>query len=96
MPPVRTIWKAGLRRSHPRAVMLASGLLWVVSDVRAAAAFDMREGVTEISRRVQALHHLSFAVCVVVGIIVFGAMFYSAFAHRRSFTTTSASKCCGR
>ena len=44
----------------------------------------MREGVTDISRRIQALHHLSFAVCVVVGVIVFGAMFYSIFAHRRS------------
>lgn len=49
-----------------------------------ASAFDMREGVTDISRRVQALHHLSLTVCVVVGVIVFGAMFYSIFAHRRS------------
>ncbi len=45
---------------------------------------DMREGVTDISQRVQSLHHMSLAVCVVVGVIVFGAMFYSIFAHRRS------------
>ncbi len=49
-----------------------------------AAEYDLREGVTEMSQRIQALHHLSLGVCVVVGIIVFGAMFYSIFAHRRS------------
>ncbi|WP_428102260.1 cytochrome c oxidase subunit II [Candidatus Rariloculus sp.] len=55
-----------------------------------AITLDMREGVTEISQRVQALHHLSLAVCVVVGIIVFGAMFYTMFAHRRSKHPTPA------
>lgn len=49
-----------------------------------AVEFDLREGVTDMSRRIQDLHHLSLAVCVVVGIIVFGAMFYSIVAHRRS------------
>jgi len=45
---------------------------------------DMREGVTDMSRRIQNLHQMSLWVCVVVGIIVFGAMFYTIFAHRRS------------
>ncbi|MFP6795256.1 MAG: cytochrome c oxidase subunit II [Pseudomonadales bacterium] len=49
-----------------------------------ADEFNLREGVTDMSRRIQDLHHLSLAVCVVVGIIVFGAMFYSIVAHRRS------------
>ena len=49
-----------------------------------AVAWDMREGATDMSRRIQALHHMSFTVCVIVGIVVFGAMFYSIFAHRRS------------
>ncbi len=49
-----------------------------------AVEFDLREGVTDMSQRIQDLHHLSLAVCVVVGIIVFGAMFYSIVAHRRS------------
>ncbi|HEY0687369.1 MAG TPA: cytochrome c oxidase subunit II [Steroidobacter sp.] len=49
-----------------------------------AVAWDLREGVTDMSRRIQALHHMSFTVCVIVGIVVFGAMFYSIFAHRRS------------
>ena len=49
-----------------------------------ADEFDLREGVTDMSQRIQDLHHLSLAVCVVVGIVVFGAMFYSIVAHRRS------------
>lgn len=50
----------------------------------AAVAWDLREGATDMSRRIQALHHMSLTVCVIVGIVVFGAMFYSIFAHRRS------------
>jgi len=66
------------------AATLLSNLLWVSTEVCAASAFDLREGVTDMSRRVQALHHVSLTVCVVVGVVVFGAMFYSIFAHRRS------------
>jgi len=50
----------------------------------------MRAGVTEMSQRIQALHHISLWVCIVVGIVVFGAMFYSMFAHRRSKHPTPA------
>lgn len=56
-----------------------------------AQSFDMRSGVTEMSERVQQIHHMGLWVCVVVGIIVFGAMFYSMFAHRRSKNPTPAS-----
>ena len=49
-----------------------------------ASAFDMRPGVTEMSMRIQEIHHMALWVCIVVGVIVFGAMFYSIFAHRRS------------
>lgn len=49
-----------------------------------ALEYDMRPGVTELSKELQAIHHMSFIVCVVVGIVVFGAMFYTMFAHRKS------------
>ncbi|RUM53900.1 MAG: cytochrome c oxidase subunit II [Methylococcus sp.] len=58
--------------------------LWGESRTAFAAEYDLREGVTEMSQRIQGLHHLSLWVCVVVGVIVFGVMFYSIFAHRRS------------
>jgi cytochrome c oxidase subunit 2 len=43
----------------------------------------LRAGVTDLSRHIQDLHNLSLAICVVVGIIVFGAMFYAMYAFRR-------------
>jgi cytochrome c oxidase subunit 2 len=76
------------------AVGLRSGLvffaLWAFSHRSFAVAFDLRPGATEMSRRIQALHHISLWVCVVVGIVVFGAMLYSMFAHRRSRHPTPA------
>ena len=59
-------------------------ILWGIPHASLAAKFDMRPGVTDMSSRVQQIHHMGFWVCVVVGIVVFGAMFYSMFAHRRS------------
>lgn len=73
---------------------LKSGLtflvLWGVPYVALASKVDMRPGVTELSERVQQIHHMSLWVCVVVGVIVFGAMFYTMFAHRRSRNPTPA------
>jgi cytochrome c oxidase subunit 2 len=46
--------------------------------------WNMPEGVTEISRDVYRMHMGMFWLCVVIGLVVFGAMFYSVFAHRRS------------
>jgi len=63
---------------------LAIPILWGLPHASLAAALDMRPGVTEMSVRIQQIHHMALWVCVVVGVIVFGAMFYSMFAHRRS------------
>lgn len=49
-----------------------------------AAEMDMRAGVTDMSQRILQLHHYSLAICVVMAVLVFGTMFYSMFAHRRS------------
>ena len=45
---------------------------------------NMTQGVTETSREVYALHMWVFWVCVVIGIIVFGAMIWSMIFHRKS------------
>ena len=63
---------------------LAIPILWGLPHASLAGALDMRPGVTEMSVRIQQIHHMGLWVCVVVGVIVFGAMFYSMFAHRRS------------
>lgn len=71
------------RAGRPRSgLTLAALLLYCENSL--AVTLDLRPGVTEMSQRIQNLHHLSLWVCIVVGIIVFGAMFYTMFAHRRS------------
>ena len=45
---------------------------------------NMNKGVTALSREIFDLHMLIFWICVVIGIAVFGVMFYSIFKHRKS------------
>lgn len=46
--------------------------------------FNMTEGVTSVSKQVFDLHMLIFYICCVIGLVVFGAMFYSMIFHRKS------------
>jgi len=45
---------------------------------------NLMEGATELSRDVYGLHMWVFWICVVIGVLVFGAMFYSIYYHRKS------------
>lgn len=45
---------------------------------------NLRPGVSEISNQVYDLHMLMFWICVVIAVVVFGVMFYSMVAHRKS------------
>jgi cytochrome c oxidase subunit 2 len=45
---------------------------------------NLSPGVTDTSERIYSLHNLTLGICVVIGIIVFGAMFWSMFHHRKS------------
>ncbi|AOE50828.1 cytochrome c oxidase subunit II [Kangiella sediminilitoris] len=66
------------------ALIVASFSALLLSGCGGDLKYNMREGVTEISREVYDLHMIVIWVCVVIGIITFGAMFYSMFAHRKS------------
>ncbi len=70
--------RSGLRWSA------AVGLLSTAGSVSADWALNMTEGVTPMSRDVYDLHMLILWICVVIGIIVFGAMIWSIVHHRRS------------
>jgi len=65
-------------------------LLMAFSNPIFAAAMDVRPGVTDMSLRIQSLHHTSLIICSVIGVVVFGLMFYSMYAHRRSKNPTPA------
>ncbi len=45
---------------------------------------NMTPGVTASSKEVYELHMIIFLICCAIGVIVFGAIFYSVFAFRKS------------
>ena len=45
---------------------------------------NMTQSVTEVGQSIYGLHMLIFWICVVIGIAVFGVMFYSIYYHRKS------------
>jgi cytochrome c oxidase subunit II len=45
---------------------------------------NMTQGVTAMSREIYSLHMLIFWVCVIIGAVVFGAMFWSLIKYRKS------------
>ena len=61
------------------AVMLATG-----NAMAAWNELNLPVGVTPISRDVYDLHMLVLWICVIIGIIVFGAMFVSIVLHRKA------------
>jgi len=63
---------------------LGSSFAAGAADTMDNAYWNMPKGVTDISHRVWWLHMYAFWICVVIGCVVFGVMFYSLFAHRRS------------
>ncbi|RKF13333.1 cytochrome c oxidase subunit II [Alginatibacterium sediminis] len=46
--------------------------------------FNLRPGVTSISQQVYDLHMTIFYICVAIGLVVFGVMFWAMYHHRRS------------
>lgn len=79
-----------MRRANP--IHWSAGLVMLFSGDAAMAdwTLNMTQGVTEISRQVYNLHMIFFIVCVVIGIIVFGAMIVSMVLHRKSRGAVSA------
>lgn len=47
-------------------------------------AFNLTQGVTSLSREMYSLHMLVFWVCIGIGVVVFGFMFYIMWFHRRT------------
>ena len=45
---------------------------------------NMKPGVTSFSQGAYGIHTMVMWICVVIGIVVFGAMIYSIFNHRKS------------
>lgn len=72
-----------MRVHAKRAGALLGGLLfpaWSMADW----TLNMAPGVTGTSNEIFNLHMTILWICVVIGIVVFGVMFWSIFAHRKS------------
>tara|TARA_B100000029_G_scaffold516597_1_gene631575 strand:- start:3608 stop:4762 length:1155 start_codon:yes stop_codon:yes gene_type:complete len=54
-------------------------------------ALNMTKGVTDASKEVYELHMIIFWICVAIGVLVFGVMFYSMFMHSRKRNPKPAS-----
>ncbi len=65
---------------------LLSGLTGLLISGAAFADFElnMPRGVTELSAETYDLHMMVFWWCVAIGVVVFGAMIWSLFKHRKS------------
>lgn len=50
----------------------------------ASTSWDMTPGVTDISQQVHGLHRTILYICIVIGLGVFGLMFWSILHHRKS------------
>ncbi|MDX1512171.1 MAG: cytochrome c oxidase subunit II, partial [Gammaproteobacteria bacterium] len=78
------------RRVKTGVLRLIRGLAGILLTATCAGAFaaysdlNMPVGVTPISREAYELHMLILVICVLVGIVVFGAMIISMIRHRKS------------
>ncbi len=71
-----------LMRSLKFLFVIFLGLL--ATNAFAEYTFNLTPGVTPISQDIYDLHMTIFWICVAIGIVVFGVMFYSLFKHRKS------------
>lgn len=75
-------------RLSKRTVMIVGALALLlcglVQPAFADYALNMPEGVTDTSREIYGLHMTILWICVIIGIVVYGAMFYSIVRHRKS------------
>jgi len=58
---------------------LVSQAVWAIG-----SKLNMPRGATAVSHSIYDLHMIILWICVVIGALVFGVMFYSIFAHRKS------------
>src|SRR5246127_5180539 len=75
-----------IRKTLARLVLTAAGVLALpaVAEESGWAQLNMPQGVTDISRKIYALHMEIFWVCVAIGVVVFGAMIWSLISYRKS------------
>lgn len=72
------------RKSQLSIGLLGAGLALASGGAAADWQLNLTEGVTPISGQVYDLHMIITWICVGIGVVVFGAMFWSILHHRKS------------
>ncbi|MBI2732310.1 MAG: cytochrome c oxidase subunit II [Aquabacterium sp.] len=79
---------AKLGQAASMAVLsLAASATWAVGDLPGGPAvrqLDLHPPVTKIAAEQQSLHYMMLYICTAIFVLVFGVMFYSIYAHRKS------------
>ena len=65
-------------------LILGLGLWLAAPAVFAEYALNFQKPVTPVAHKILELHNMILLICVIIFVIVFGVMFYSIFAHRKS------------
>ncbi len=65
-------------------LILGLGLWLSAPAVFADYALNFQKPVTPVAHRILELHNMILLICVIIFVLVFGVMFYSIFAHRKS------------
>jgi cytochrome c oxidase subunit 2 len=78
-----------VKRTLSKMGLLSASLLALPALAESTAKIEqyqlnMTRGVTDISAEVYDLHMLMFTICVVIAVLVFGAMFWAMWFHRKS------------
>ncbi|WP_229667838.1 cytochrome c oxidase subunit II [Oceanisphaera marina] len=66
-----------------KPILLLLSLLTALP-IQAQTRLNMTEGVTDISQKVYGLHMTILIICAVIGVVVFGIMFWAIIHHRKS------------
>jgi len=82
-------WKSQLKSSR-LGFFIAIFSLITTNFAHAEYGLNLTKGVTAFSHEVYGLHMVIFWICVVIAVLVFVAMFYSMYAHRKSKGVTAA------
>lgn len=71
-------------RVRAKRALALCGLVLFPAMSMADWTMNMSPGVTQTSNDIYGLHMTILWICVVIGVVVFGIMFWSIFAHRKS------------
>jgi cytochrome c oxidase subunit 2 len=73
-----------MRQTLLRSVVAAAALAAAGSAAAIQSRYNLAPPVTRIAEEIHGLHWMMMAICGVIFVVVFGVMFYSIYAHRRS------------